>query len=128
MSLRLFFAEPQKYHTYIKIPDSTGNVRVVLRRHKFRDTKKVFYFEPGFVVADGNIVRKDSLYEDSDVLSTNGKGWMPSNFQEFKDYCRAEFSRFKDEEVIVNRFAIDVLGMKEPPYNDRAVTSVRYHL
>ncbi len=128
MSLKLFFAEEPNYHTYIKIPDSTGNVRVVLKRHKFRDTARVFYFEPGFVVENGNIVRKDSLYEGRDVLSTNGKGWMPSNLQEFKDYCRAEFNRFKEEEVLVNRYAIDVLGMKEPPYNDSAVTSLRYHL
>lgn len=128
MSLKLFFMEDPTYHTYIKVPDSNGNVRVVLKRHKFSDTNKVFYFEPGFVVKDGNIVRKDSLYEGSDVLSTSGKGWMPSNFQEYKDFCRTEFNRFKEEEVLVNRFAIDVLGMKEPPYNDRAVTSVRYHL
>lgn len=128
MSLKLFFMKEPKYHTYIKVPDSNGNVRVVLKRHKFSDTNKVFYFEPGFVVENGNIVRKDSLYEGSDVLSTNGKGWMPSNFQEYKDFCRAEFNRFKEEEVLVNRYAIDVLGMKEPPYNDKAVTSLRYHL
>lgn len=128
MSIKLFFEKERNYHTYIKIPDSDGNVWVVLKRHKFSDTNKVFYFKPGFVVENGNIVRKDSLYEGSDVLNTNGNGWMPSNFQEYKDFCRAEFSRFKKEEVLVNRFAIDVLGMKEPPYDDRAVTSVRYHL
>lgn len=128
MSIKLFFEKERNYHTYIKIPDSAGNVWVVLKRHKFSDTNKVFYFKPGFVVENGNIVRKDSLYEGSDVLNTNGNGRMPSNFQEYKDLCRAEFSRFKEEEVLVNRFAIDVLGMKEPPYDDRAVTSVRYHL
>lgn len=128
MSLKLFFEKERSYHTYIKIPDSAGDVRVVLRRHKFSDTNKVFYFETGFVVENGNIVRKDSLYEGNDVLSTNGKGWMPSNFQEYKDFCRAEFNRFKEEEVLVNRYAIDVLGMKEPPYNNKAVTSLRYHL
>lgn len=118
----------KNYHDYIKIPDESGELKVILKRHKFPNTNAVFYFEPNFAVKDGCIVRNDSLYEGRDVLSVEGKGWMPTTRQEFKAYCREKYNVFKDEEVIVNRFAIDVLGMKEPPYNDRAVTSVRYHL
>lgn len=115
------------YHDYIKIPDENGELKAILKRHKFPNSNMVFYFEPNFTVKDGCIVRNDSLYEGIDVLSVEGKGWMPATRQEFKVYCREKYNTFKSEEVIINRFAIDVLGLSEPPYNDRAVTSVRYH-
>lgn len=67
---------------YIKIPDDKGNLTRVLKLHRFRDTPKVFYIEPAFWVVNGEIMRKDGIFE----------GVEP----------------------------------KEPPYDDKAVTSTKY--
>lgn len=111
---------------YIKIVDENGEFTRVLRLHKFPDTSKCFYFEPQFWVRNGLIVRKDTLFEGNDIYGANGCGFLPSNLKEFREYCRKNYKKFKDEEVLINRFAVDFLGAKEPPYNDRHVTSVTY--
>lgn len=111
---------------YIKIVDENGDFTRVLRRHKFPDTSKCFYFEPQFWVRNGLIVRKDTLFEGNDIYGANGCGFLPSSLTEFREYCRKQYQKFKDEEVLVNRFAIDILGMSEPPYNDRLVISSKY--
>jgi hypothetical protein len=111
---------------YIKIVDESGDFSRVLRLHKFPDTSKCFYFEPQFEVRNGLIVRKDTLFEGNDIYGADGCGFLPSNITEFREYCRKQYQKFKDEEVLVNRFAIDILGMSEPPYNDRLVISSKY--
>lgn len=111
---------------YIKIVDEHGDFSRVLRLHKFPDTSKCFYFEPQFWLKDGLIVRKDTLFEGNDIYGADGCGFLPSNLTEFREYCRKQYQKFKDEEVLVNRFAIDILGMSEPPYNDRLVISSKY--
>lgn len=111
---------------YIKIVDKDGNFTRVLRLHKFPDTSKCFYFEPQFWVRNGLIVRKDTLFEGNEIYGIGGCGFLPSNLNEFREYCRKQYQKFKDEEVLVNRYAIDILGMSEPPYDDRYATSVKY--
>ena len=51
---------------YIKIPDDKGNLTRVLKLHRFRDTAKVFYIEPAFWVVNGEIMRKDGIFEGVD--------------------------------------------------------------
>ncbi len=111
---------------YIKVTDDNGNFTRVLRMYKFPDTSKCFYFEPQFWVKNGLIVRKDSLFEGQEIYGANGCGFLPSNLTEFKEYCRKQYQKFKDEEVLVNRFAMDILGMQEPAYDDRHVISRKY--
>ncbi|MBW3936639.1 hypothetical protein [Neisseria meningitidis] len=111
---------------YIKIVDENGDFTRVLRLHKFPDTSKCFYFEPQFWVKDGLIVRKDTLFEGDDIYGADGCGFLPSNLTEFRKYCQKQYQKFKDDEVLVNRYAIDFLGAKKPPYDDRHVTSVKY--
>lgn len=84
------------------------------------------YCEPKFWVKNGLIVRKDSLFEGDYIYGADGCGFLPSNLTEFREYCRKQYQKFKDEEVLVNRYAIDILGMSEPPYDDHHVTSVKY--
>lgn len=111
---------------YIKIVDENGDFTRVLRLHKFTDTSRIFYFEPQFWLKNGLIVRKDTLFEGNDIYGANGIGFLPSNLTDFREYCRKNYKKFKDEEVLINRFAVDFLGAKEPPYDDRHVTSVKY--
>lgn len=111
---------------YIKILDENGNFTRVLRMHKFTDTSRIFYFEPQFWLKNGLIVRKDTLFEGNDIYGANGIGFLPSNLKEFRQYCRAKYQTFKEEEVLINRYAVDFLGATEPPYDDRHVTSVKY--
>lgn len=111
---------------YIKIVDVNGDFTRVLRLHKFTDTSRIFYFEPQFWLKNGLIVRKDTLFEGNDIYGANGIGFLPSNLTDFREYCRKNYKKFKDEEVLINRFAVDFLGAKEPPYDDRHVTSVKY--
>ncbi|HFB7913234.1 TPA: hypothetical protein ACE8XW_000773 [Neisseria gonorrhoeae] len=111
---------------YIKIVDENGDFTRILRLHKFPDTSKVFYFEPMFWLKDGRLARKDSLFEVDYIYGADGCGFLPSNLTEFRKYCRKKHQKFKDDEVLVNRYAVDFLGAKEPPYDDRHVTSVKY--
>lgn len=115
-----------KKQRYIKILDENGDFNRVLRMYKFQDTSRIFYFEPLFWVRNGLIVRKDSLFEGQEIYGANGCGFLPSNLTEFREYCRKQYQKFKDEEVLINRYAVDFLGAKEPPYDDRHVTSVKY--
>ena len=110
---------------YIKIPDDKGNLTRVLKLHRFRDTAKVFYIEPAFWVVNGEIVRKDGIFEGVDIYGAKGCGFLPSSLKEFREYCRTQYHKFKDEEVIINRYAVDFLGAVEPPYNDKKITSVK---
>ena len=84
------------------------------------------YFEPKFWVQNGLIVRKDSLFEGDYIYGADGCGFLPSNLTGFRKYYRQRYQKFKDEEVLVNQYAIDILGMSEPPYDDYHVTSVKY--
>lgn len=111
---------------YIKIVDENGDFTRVLRLHKFPDTSRIFYFEPQFWLKNGLIVRKDTLFEGNDIYGANGIGFLPSNLTDFRGYCRKNYKKFKDEEVLINRFAVDFLGATELPYDDRHVTSVKY--
>lgn len=116
------------YHKFIKLPDEDGNFTRVACFTKFDDSSKPFYFEPKFIVRNGDITRCDCLYEADDIFSVSGCGFLPASVDDFKVYCREEYQRFKDEEVIINRFARDLLGMTEPAYNDAKVISFNYHL
>lgn len=111
---------------YIKIPDDKGNLTRVLKLHRFRDTAKVFYIEPAFWVVDGEIVRKDGIFEGVDIYGAKGCGFLPSSLKEFREYCRTQYRKFKDEEVIVLRNPFLGFEPKEPPYDDKAVTSTKY--
>lgn len=113
---------------YIKIPDDKGNLTRVLKLHRFRDTAKVFYIEPAFWVVNGEIMRKDGIFEGVDIYGAKGCGFLPSSLKEFREYCRTQYHKFKDEEVIINRYAVDFLGAVEPPYNDKKVTSTKYFI
>jgi hypothetical protein len=117
-----------KHPRYIRIPDNNGNLTRVLKLHRFNDTDKVFYVEPAFWLFNGEIVRKDGLVEGVDIYGVNGCGFLPSTLTEFKEYCRTQYHKFKDEEVLINRYAVDFLGAKEPPYNDKKVTSTKYFI
>lgn len=117
-----------KHPRFIRIPDNNGNLTRVLKLHRFRDTAKVFYIEPAFWLLNGEIVRKDRLIEGVDIYGEKGCGFLPSSLKEFREYCRTQYQKFKDEEVIINRYAVDFLGAKEPPYNDKKVTSTKYFI
>ncbi|MGN5421840.1 hypothetical protein ACSVH3_11225, partial [Neisseria meningitidis] len=67
--------------------------------------------------------KSTSMYPE---ICAGGCGFLPSNLTEFRKYCRKQYQKFKDDEVLVNRYAIDFLGAKKPPYDDRHVTSVKY--
>ena len=113
---------------YIKIPDNNGNLTRVLKLHRFRDTAKGFYIEPAVWLFNGEIVRKDAILEGIDIYGEKGCGFLPSSLKEFREYCRTQYHKFKDEEVIINRYAVDFLGAVEPHYNDKKVTSTKYFI
>ena len=113
---------------YIKIPDDKGNLTRVLKLHRFRDTPKVFYIEPAFWVVNGEIMRKDGIFEGVDIYGAKGCGFLPSSLKEFREYCRTHYHKFKDEEVIVLRNPLLGFEPKEPPYDDKAVTSTKYFI
>lgn len=117
-----------KHPRYIRIPDNNGNLTRVLKLHRFNDTDKVFYVEPAFWLFNGEIVRKDGLVEGVDIYGVNGCGFLPSTLTEFKEYCRTQYHKFKDEEVIVLRNPFLGFEPKEPPYDDKAVTSTKYFI
>ena len=115
------------YPNFIRLPDDKNSFNRVAKRHKFPDTSKVFYIEPKFSLENGVIVRKDKLISGDKILGEFGCGFLPSNINEFKEGCRVEYNKFKQEEVLINQCAVD-LGAKEPAYNDKAVTSTKYHI
>lgn len=122
-----FTPKAKNYPLYVRVPDSNGNFTRVLRRHKFRDTNKVFYLEPKFWLHDGRIVRKDGLFEAEDVVGLQSAGFQPTKLADYREYCRNNYHQYKEQEIFINPFAI-MAGMKEPAYDDKAVTSPKYHL
>ncbi|WP_443092486.1 hypothetical protein [Basfia succiniciproducens] len=112
---------------YILIPDSDGNFTRCLRAHKFRDANRLYFFEPNFELKDGIITRNDQLFKGEDIISLDGCGFKPASLRTFREYCRYKYRKYKDEEVFINPIALS-LGMEEPPYDDKAVTSTKYHL
>ena len=117
----------RKHPLYIKIPDDKGNLVRVLKLHKFNDTNRAYFIEPQFMLIDDKITRKDNIFEAIDIVGEKGCGFIPSNLKEFRDYCRTEYHKFKNDEIFINPTAI-YYGMEEPPYNDKVVTSTKYHL
>ncbi|WP_307930450.1 hypothetical protein [Neisseria gonorrhoeae] len=54
------------------------------------------------------------MFEVDYIYGADGCGFLPSNLTEFRKYCRKKHQKFKDDEVLVNRYAVDFLGAKEP--------------
>lgn len=111
------------------MPDKQGNFTRVLKRCRFADSRKPFYFEPHFYLSekDDIVKRQDALYEAEDVIGPMSAGFKPCNLKDYRDYCRQQFHKFKDEEVFINPIAV-AYGMVEPEYDDKAVTSPKYHI
>lgn len=57
----------RSYPRYVKLPDNNGNFTRVAKAWKFRDSSRIYYFEPLFLLSGGVIVRKDALFEDNTV-------------------------------------------------------------
>lgn len=119
------------YPLYIKAPDKDGKFTRVLKKHKFRDSNKTFYFEPKFLLKsdfDSNFIsRCDRLFEAEDVVGVKSKGFIPTNLTDYRNYCRQQYQDYKDREIFINPIAL-ALGLTEPSYNDKAVTSTKYHI
>lgn len=117
------------YPLCIKVPDKQGNFTRVLKRCRFVDSRRAFYFEPKFYLSekDDMIKRKDILYEDNEVIGPMSEGFKPCSLKDYRDYCRQQFRKYKDEEVFINPIAV-AYGMVEPEYDDKAVTSPKYHI
>ena len=117
----------RSYPRYVKLPDNNGNFTRVAKAWKFRDSSRIYYFEPLFMLSGGVIVRKDALFEDDDIFSMKGCGFLPCTLKEYRDGCRANYQRYKDEHIFISDFAI-ACGATEPPYIDKDVVSTKYHI
>lgn len=114
---------------FIRLPNKDGVFNRFAKTCKFRDTDRIFFFEVGFKLDEGKdrIVRCDSLYEYEEIFGMKGSGFLPSDAKDFREGCRKLFKKFREEEVFLNRFAVE-LGMREPEYSDLEITSMKYHL
>ena len=114
---------------YVKIPDKNGNFNRVVKSWRFPDSHKTFFFEPRFMLsqAQDKIVRKDDLYEHDEIFGMKGCGFLPCNLKDYRNYCREQYAKYKEEEVFINPIAI-AYGMVEPAYDDKAVISPKYHI
>lgn len=123
------YYQSSNYPLYIAIPDNNGNFTRILRRWKFRDSNKVFYFEPRFHLnhATDKIERKDALFEDNQVISPQSSGFKPVKLNDYRHYCHAQLTKYKNEEVYINPIAV-AYGMKEPIYSIKEIESTKYHL
>ena len=66
----------RSYPRYVKLPDNNGNFTRVAKAWKFRDSSRIYYFEPLFLLSGGVIVRKDALFEDDEIFSMKGCGFL----------------------------------------------------
>ena len=97
---------------FIRLPNKDGVFNRFAKACKFRDSDRTFFFEVGFKLHEG----KDRIVR-----------FLPSNAKDFREGCRKLFKKFREEEVFLNRFAVE-LGMREPEYSDLEITSMKYHL
>ncbi|TLD85475.1 hypothetical protein [Helicobacter sp. MIT 05-5294] len=111
--------------TYLRIPDKNGDFTIIVKRFYYEGDESswsgTYYFQPFFRVnGEGNrIIRKDCLWEYHDVVGLDSKGFMLSNEEEFKEYCRKKFQDFRDT-LCINPFSKD----KEPKYTDDVICSL----
>lgn len=117
----------RSYPRYVRLPDDNGNFTRVAKAWKFHDSPHIYYFEPLFTLRGGHIVRSDKLFDNEQIFSMKGCGFLPCTLKEFRDGCRANYHQYKDEHIIINRIA-QMCGATEPPYVDREVISTKYHI
>lgn len=116
------------YPLCVKVPDKEGNFTRILKRHRFSDHRRPFYFEPQFMLGtQDKIIRKDSLFELDDVVGPFSAGFQPCSLGEYRNYCRQKFNEYKENEILINPFAV-AAGMKEPVHSDKDITSPKYHV
>ncbi|ECK2550101.1 hypothetical protein FQW77_08475 [Campylobacter jejuni] len=123
---------------FLKIPDENGDFNIIVKKFlyeredydennyidKILGKYEVYYFQPCFRVNynEDRIVRKDILWEKQSILGEKSKGFMLANEDDFKEYCRKEFTEFR-ESLCINPFS----NKKEPKYEDNEICNLEFN-